>query len=177
MNKKKRNKFSIADKKEAVLKVLEEGLSYKTVANLLSTSHRLVSLWVASYKLHGNLGLSQRNNIHYSGDFKYSIIKDIEDNHLSLYQTSAKYNINPSVISKWKRGYEEFGISYLYTRKTRGRPPKMKEKKPIPRKKKVSLDPQHDLLAENLRLRIENAYLKKLHALTQKANEQKPSKS
>jgi len=175
MNKKKRNNFSIEDKERAVHLVLKAGHSYNSVAILLSTSDRLVSLWVESYKLHGLSGLSKRSKIRYTGDFKYGLIKQMKDNHLSLHQISAKYNISPSVLSQWRRQYESFGKSVLYEEKPLGRPPKMKNQKDKPPKKNRS-DPYQELLEENLRLRIENEYLKKLQALTQKDKERKPFK-
>ena len=177
MNKKKRNKFSIADREHAVLLVLNEGHSYCSVARMLSTSDRLVSRWVSSYKLHGVSGLSLKNHMCYSGDFKLSLIKDMLANHLSLHQTSAKYHITDTLILKWKKDYEEFGVSALYEEKPRGRPPKMKKQKSPTQKQKAPSDSYQELLDENLRLRIENEYLKKLQALTQKDKGRKPSRS
>jgi len=168
MENKQRNKFSISDKERAVKFVLEGGLSYQGVAKLLSTSHRLISLWVASYRLHELLGLSKHNKIHYTGDFKYGLISQMKDNHLSLYQVSAQYNISPSILSQWRRQYEEFGKSVLYQEKPQGRPLKMKHQKNKVPTEKVPSGPYQELLEENLRLRIENEYLKKLQALTQK---------
>lgn len=177
MYKKKRNKFSIADRERAVLLVLKEGHSYCSVARILSTSDRLVSRWVNSYKLYGISGLSLKNHMRYSGDFKLSLIKDMLANHLSLHQASAKYHISDGLISGWRRQYEQFGAAVLYEEKPRGRPPKMKDKKPTSKKQKTPSDPYQELLDENLRLRIENEYLKKLQALTQKKKGHKPSRS
>ena len=44
------------------------------------------------------------------------------------------------------------------------------------RKKKLSKDVEEDLIAEVQRLRMENAYLKKLQALVQKRTKPKQSK-
>lgn len=177
MYKKKRNKFSIAERERAILLVLKEGHSYCSVARILSTSHTLISRWVCSYKQHGLSGLSLKNHMRYNGDFKLSLVKDMLVNHLSLSQASAKYHITDTLILKWKKEYEKYGVSALYEVKPRGRPPKMKEKKPTSKKQKIPSDPYQELLEENLRLRIENEYLKKLQALTQKDKERKPSRS
>lgn len=177
MYKKKRNKFSIADRQRAVLLVLKEGHSYCSVARMLSTSDTLISRWVSSYKQHGISGLSLKNHMRYSGDFKICLVKDMLVNHLSLSQASVKYRITDTLILKWKQDYEAFGVSALYEEKPRGRPPKMKEKKPTSQKQKPPSDPYQELQDENLRLRIENEYLKKLQALTQKDKERKLSKS
>lgn len=177
MYKKKRNKFSIADRERAVLLVLKEGHSYKSVSRILSTSDTLISRWVSSYKLYGVGGLSLKNDMRYNGDFKLSIVQDMLANHLSLSQVSAKYHITDTLILKWKKDYEKLGVSDLYEIKPRGRPPKMKDKNPTSLKQKTPSDPYQELLDENLRLRIENEYLKKLHALTLKKKDHKPSKS
>lgn len=177
MKKKKRNKFSIADRERAVQLVLKEGYSYCSVARILSTSDTLISRWVSAYKQHGLSGLCLRNHIHYDGDFKLSILKDMTENHLSLHQASTKYQITQSVLSKWRCRYLEFGISALYEEKPRGRPPKMKSPKKTPAKEKAPSEAYQELLDENLRLRIENAYLKKLQTLTQKNSGRKSSKS
>ena len=55
----------------------------------------------------------------------------------------------------------------------RGRKKNMSSK---PRKKKLSKEIEEDLIAENQRLRMENAYLKKLQALVQKRTKPKQSK-
>lgn len=137
MYKKKRNKFSIADRERAVLLVLKAGHSYCSVARMLSTSDRLVSRWVSSYKLHGVSGLSLRNHMRYSGDFKLSLIQDMLANHLSLHQASAKYHLNNSQISRWRRQYEQFGASSLFEEKPLGRPPKMKKRKTTSSKQNI----------------------------------------
>ena len=45
-----------------------------------------------------------------------------------------------------------------------------------PRKKKLSKEVEEDLIAENQRLRMENAYLKKLQALVQERTKPKHPK-
>lgn len=177
MEKKKRNKFSIEDRERAVLLVLEEGHSCCSVARMFSTADRLIGRWVSCYKQYGVAGLSLKNHMRYSGDFKLSLLQEMSLNHLSLQQASIKYHVNDSVILGWKRKYEQFGTPSLYEKKPRGRPPKMKEQKNKSREKNVPSDPYQELVEENLRLRIENEYLKKLQALTQKKKGRKPSRS
>lgn len=96
----------------------------------------------------------------YSGDFKLSLVKYLLINYLSLSQASTKYHITDTLILKWKKEYEKYGVSALYEVKPRGRPAKMKEKKPTSKNQKTPSDPYQELLDENLRLRIENEYLK-----------------
>ena len=171
MRKKKRNKFSIADREQAVQQVLKEGRSYHSVAHDLQTCHKSVSRWVNAYKLHGKDGLSLKNKIRYTGDFKLQIIEEMLKTGLSLDQVSAKYLITPSLISKWRRDFQRYGASRLFKASLRGRPPKMNEKS---ENKQIGTISEYDkLLKENERLRAENDYLKKLRALVQKKEAQK----
>jgi transposase len=180
MVKEKRNKFSIADRERAALLVIEKGESYCSVARQLQTSHRLVSLWVNAYKLHGINGLSLKNNGCHRGTFKLRLIQEMLERGLSLSQVSAQYRITISALSEWRRLYEQHGASALLEEKPRGRPPKMKKTSP-----KTQGDPTayEKLLKENERLRIENDYLKKVRALIQKketpkgGGKPKPSRS
>ncbi|MDR2970623.1 MAG: helix-turn-helix domain-containing protein [Bacteroidales bacterium] len=181
MGKARRNKFSIDDREQAVLQVLEGGSSYGSVSRRLDTSERLISRWVSCYKEYGRYGLSLKNGIRYCGDYKLAILEDMQKNHLSLHQISVKYHISQSLVSRWRRLYNEIGISALYAKKPRGRPPKMKQDNNIS-KGNTPLDSYQALLAENQRLRLENDYLKKLQVLIREKcfrneNGHKPSKS
>lgn len=171
MQKKKRNKFSVTDREEAVQKILKGLDSCRGVARSLNTSPSLVNRWVSAYKLHGKKGLSLRNTIRYTGDFKHQLIREMLDQKLSLHQISAKYLITHSLISKWRREYEQYGASILFKTQPRGRPPKMKKKSE--NKQVGPISEYEKLLKENERLRAENDYLKKLRALIQKNEAQK----
>jgi len=165
MVKERRNKFSIADRERAALLVIEKGESYCSVARQLQTSHRLICLWVNAYKLHGIKGLSLKNNGSHSGAFKLRRIQEMQESGLSLTQASAQYCITISALWGWRRLYEQHGALALLEEKPRGRPPKMKKSSP---KTQENLTDYEKLLRENERLRIENDYLKKVHALIQK---------
>lgn len=105
----------------------------------------------------------------YSPEFKLSVIMDMRKNRLSYSETMRKYfphlgERNFRFLKQWERKYLEEGYEGLMkenrgratsTGKRRGRPPKLD--------KQV----EEDLIAENQRLRMENEYLKKLHALVQ----------
>jgi transposase len=167
---KKRNKFCLADRERAVEMVLGQGKSYCSVARQLQTSDRLVSRWVNAFRLHGIEGLSLKNNGSYSGALKLRLIREMQENALSLHQMSAQYLITPSALSGWRRLYEQHGASALLAEKPRGRPPKMKKSSP---KTEENPTDYEKLLKENERLRIENDYLKKVRALIQKKEIQK----
>jgi len=97
----------------------------------------------------------------------------MHDNHLSCQEASHHFNLGcVSVVSKWERIYYEEGPQALYEER-RGRNKNMSSK---PRKKKILKENEEDLIEEVQRLRMENAYLKKLQALVQERTKPKQSK-
>jgi len=94
----------------------------------------------------------------FSGKFKQTVVEDIRKNRLSYTEAMKKYGIGGKMsIQRWERIYLEEGPEGLCIerrgRGSRGRPPKLD--KPV----------EKDLIGEVQRLRAENDYLKKLHAL------------
>ena len=103
----------------------------------------------------------------YSAELKISAILDMREHKLGYNETVRKYKIGGSsmggareVLKTWERIYLEEGAEGLMKERRgkscgskKGRPPKLDKKT------------EEDLIAENQRLRMENAYLKKLSAL------------
>ena len=167
------SKFSYEEKLEAVLRVVENGMSAQTSAKILGTTKVIVQRWVARYQQFGPEGLLLKHGS-YDGAFKVSVIEYMHDNHLSLFQTAVKFGIpTDATVGKWERIYYEEGPQGLY-RDTRGRKSKMSSDKP--RKKKLNKETEEDLIAEVQRLRMENEYLKKLNALVQERIERENPK-
>jgi len=82
----------------------------------------------------------------------------MHENKLTQKETAIKFGVGGSkVIGKWERRYLENGISGLED-KNKGRKPRVQKPKPP----KTRLE---ELEEENLNLRIEIDYLKKLDAL------------
>lgn len=156
------SKYSYEEKLEAVLRVIEDGMSVKESAHILGTNIAPVQRWVARYRQFGPEGLLLKHGT-YDGAFKVSVVEYMHDNHLSLFQTAVKFGIpQDHTVGKWERIYYEEGPQALFE-KRRGRPRKMSSKK-----NKKNVNENEDLLEEVQRLRMENEYLKKLNALVQK---------
>jgi transposase len=157
---------------EAVLK--GEG-SVNSVSKENGTNESELRLWLKFFDAYGEPGLKSRANRHYDASFKLTVLKTIEEEHLSLREACARFNVaSESVIIKWRKAYEPEGHSGLIS-KPKGRPPNMKL--PIKRKAKAPSRPLtrvEELLKENEYLRAENELLKKLQALAQTNKKQKP---
>lgn len=100
------------------------------------------------------------SNKKYTAEFKQQAVEDMRNNNLSQAETARKYEVARYQIQQWERIYLSEGVEgFKIERRGRGsmgRPPKMDKQK------------EEDLIAENQRLRAENAYLKNLQALVLK---------
>ena len=164
--------YSIEFKLKVVKYCLKNYHSYgKTAKHFNIKDKRSVSTWVKKYQEHGIQGL-EKNKEKYNGKFKQDVVEYMHNNHLSLRQTAIKFNLgHHSVVNKWEHIYYEKGPQALYEENCGKR--KMSSKI---QKNKVEKKSEEDLLAENQRLRMENAYLKKLQALVQERTKPKQSK-
>ena len=167
-------KYSVEFKLEVVKYYLEKNCGYVNTANHFGNiSDVAVLKWVRKYKEHGEKGFYKNKKSSYSGEFKHNVIEYMHKNHLSCTETAIHFNLgNNYIVSKWERIYYEEGPQALYEER-RGRKKNMSSK---PRKKKLSKEIEEDLIAENQRLRMENAYLKKLQALVQERTQPKQEK-
>ena len=84
--------------------------------------------WIRKYKEHGTEGLIKQQKSSYSGEFKQNVVEYMHNNHLSLFETSVKFNIgNHSLVGKWERIYYEKGPQGLYIEQ-RGKSRNMKRR-------------------------------------------------
>lgn len=128
--------------------------------------------WIRKYKEHGVEGLIKQPKSSYSGEFRQNVVEYMHSNHLSATETAVHFRVQTPIVLKWERIYYEEGPQGLYEEK-RGRKKNMSSK---PRKKKLSKENEEDLIEEVQRLRMENAYLKKLQALVQERTKPKHPK-
>lgn len=159
------SKYSYEEKLEAVLRVIEKGMSYNASAKVLGTAQRQVQRWVSRYEKYGPEGLQLHNGT-YTGEFKQYVIEYMHREHLSANQTAVIFKMPAETqILNWERIYYEEGPEALYIDR-RGRKAKM-PKETSPNKKQLRPEVEEDLIKEVQRLRMENEYLKKLNALVQ----------
>ncbi|SMK09918.1 ISEnfa3, transposase [Enterococcus faecium] len=150
----------------AIVKESRNSYGYRRVTLALKMkgykiNRTLVRHWVRIYNYHGWEGLVGGGKS-YTTKFKLDVIEYMETNGLSIQETAKKFNIGSNrTLSKWIEQYEEGGASSLESQK-RGRKISMNSKLNIPKKLK-----DESLEEEVIRLRAENAYLKKLETLIQ----------
>ena len=167
------SKYSKEFKLEVVKYCVEKHhSSYDAAREFSIPSPTPIKQWIRKYKEHGIEGLVKQEKSSYSGEFKQNVVEYMHTNHLSATETAIHFRIEVPVGLKWERIYYEEGPQSLYQER-RGRKMNMSSK---PKKKKLSKEVEEDLIAENQRLKMENAYLKKLQALIQERTKPKQSK-
>ena len=137
------------------------------------TNRSQVQNWVHSYKKFGDEGLLRsRKNKNYSFQFKLSVVQLYLTSEVSYQELALSQGINyPSLITRWVNDFRIAGPDALRP-KEKGRKKVLNTKgnKNIPEIKEENLvdtSAEHikQLEDENLKLRIENAYLKELRRL------------
>ena len=133
------------------------------------TFHNKVRIWERIFDALGEVGLEHKKPKRNWQD-KMDMIQRVIDGE-SIQSVALSNGIQESMLSKWYKIYQEFGIDGLKLDR-RGRPPKMAKKS------KTSNEPKtkEELEKELEYLRAENEYLKKLNALVQKRKGRQPKK-
>jgi transposase len=161
-------KFSSEFREKVVYEYLNGGGGTQELANKYGIgSHQTILDWVNRYKKYGDNAFKVRSpKSDYNGNFKLEVLEWMRSNRASLPETALHFNIStPSTIWSWQRKYEEKGVEALFNR--RGRPKDMTTNDKSKQGKKQESSELERLQRENLMLRIENEYLKKLKALMQ----------
>ena len=140
--------------------------SFASAASIHGVDAATVRKWVSLYQAHGDSGLSGKYG-RYDAAFKLSVLERMWGEGLSYRQTAALFNIrNAGCLTGWEKRYHAGGIEALGPR-PRGRPMSKPPAPVMPVAASDEAKSREELLAELKHLRMENAYLKKLEALTQ----------
>ena len=170
------------EEKLAILKLVEEGQSVRSVSDKHHLGRHIVYEWLAAYKDKGVQGLipknKRKNRLSY--EEKCKIVREYQESELTLYQLSVKHNVSSSQLGIWVRLAEKNGLEALVPKK-RGPKTGMVRTKRLP---KEECEKENERLRkENERLRLEILLLKKVKALVEerearnKAIGRKPSKN
>ena len=167
-------KYSYEFKRKVVQEYLEGKGGYEDIARQNNIPDgKQVRVWVKAYSELGEEGLMRsRKNKNYSFQFKLSVVELYMTSEVSYQELALSQGINnPSLIARWVNDFRIAGPDALRPQK-KGRKKTLdnkKFKKPSKTAEATPVDPsaEHvkELEDENLKLRIENAYLKELRRL------------
>ena len=167
-------KYSYEFKQKVVQEYLNGKGSYEYISKQSNMpDKKQVRIWVNAYKELGKEGLMRsRKNKNYSFQFKLSVVELYLTSEVSYQELALSQGINnPSLVARWVNDYRIAGPDALRPKKKgRKKPLDIREfKKPSKsdEEKPVDTSAEHikELEDENLKLRIENAYLKELRRL------------
>ena len=162
---KKRKKHGYAERLK-YMHMLENGYSAKYIHKHYGINESLLSQLWTKYQYEGSSGLLKKKNIKADYAFKVKVVRDIEENHLTLAEASLKHNVSHDRIRVWRNIARTQGYDALAVTRPRGRPPKNNMGRP--RKKKPEEMTELELLQLRVKeLEAENALLKKVKALVE----------
>lgn len=163
-------KYSFDFKYKIVNEYLKGQAGYRTLSAKYGVDRKLIRIWINNFKQFGTYGLMNKKSKRiYSFEFKQYVTQLYLTSGMSYQELALQVGMtNPSTITRWVLDYKALGPIALK--------PKKKGKKRIVDKnikacviKNGNLEEQRKLLEhlkdENLRLRIENAFLKELRRL------------
>jgi transposase len=172
-------KYTEQQKLDAV-KAYESGAGgLRATAEAQGVSFDSLRVWVAQFRARGAAGVVTKKRSSYDFEFKLAVLRRMNDEGLSSRQASALFDIRRlDQVAEWSRLYADHGAEAL-------RPGWKKlqsgmNKKPIGRVDAATPgDDQRsreDLVRDLQQLRMENAYLKKAHALVRAKTRSAPKK-
>ena len=132
--------------------------------------HSVIERWVANYRKYGEEGLTRSSQQQvYTFEFKLHVVELYLTSELSYQELALQVGMtNPTQITKWVLDYRVAGPEALKPKK-KGRKRSMDKDKIVREIEKSDSDEQkaflEQLQEENLRLRIENAFLKESRRL------------
>lgn len=172
-------KYSFELKLKIVLAYQNNEGGYNYLAQKYNISQEcIVRRWVNAYKEFGDDGLKRsRNKQNYSFEFKLNVVELYLTTEVSYQELALSVGMNnPQLLCKWVNDFQIVGLDALKPKK-RGRPSRMKKPKDLKPKTKENVNSSTDYLKqleeENLKLRIENAYLKEVRRLRLEGKPQK----
>jgi len=163
-------KYNFEFKMNVVQEYLHGVGSFRFLSKKYGVSKTCIHVWVAEQERSGaKCLLKSRKRKEYSFEFKMQVVKLYLESEFSYRELAFEYGIsNPALIARWVRGYRAAGPDALKP-KYGGRRLNMDEDKIIKEIESSDDEDQKKFLKklqdENLRLRIENAFLKESRRL------------
>lgn len=170
-------RFTPYEKYEAVWRYMNEGISYRALAEEIGIDNSVLRYWVKLYEFHGD-GAFTYPYTNYSRAFKLRVIQYIQETDTSVREASARFRVPDfSMVRRWKKKWDTGGIHALEP-SGKGHVQMASHEKKNTNEKSQEKDTVKAMQEELEYLRMENAYLKKLKALVQEKeaslNKKKP---
>lgn len=162
-----------------VVRLYSRGFSCVAISSLTGISESYVQTLIRAYLCGGLDSVRLKRGHHYSQEFKLSIILEIENKGLSLFDASVAHHVGLTSVYNWLRQYHSFGrlgflqLQSLHRKRDESTSEEMSKKIPIPASGSISRERELELELEKARAEI--AYFKKLRALVLE-EEKLPSK-
>lgn len=155
-------KFSPQDKFSAVYRCIHGKESHASIAASIGATKAMIGVWVMQYEQNGGEAF-KKSYTRYTAAFKLDVLHFMNTHGTSPNETAAIFQIpSPGLIRKWRIQFQSCGKDALIP-KEKGRPTMKQESKNV-----APVEGSVEALQQELeRLRMENAYLKKLNALVQ----------
>jgi transposase len=171
-------KYSEKQKLKAVEAYLSGDRGLRVTAELHQVGFDSLRVWVAAYRAHGRGGLEAKARQGYDLQFKLQVLSRVRDEGLSYREAAAMFNIRRfDVIGMWERAYRAGGLAALKSSR-QAEKSGMSQTTNEPEASEAGRDAElsrQELLQELQRLRMENAYLKKLEALVRDQSRSAPN--
>ncbi|PEJ90965.1 IS3 family transposase [Bacillus toyonensis] len=162
-------KFTAEEKLAAVQSYLEGVGGYDAVGASMGAAASTIRTWVIQYK-HNGVEAFIKSYASYSAQFKLDVLNYMNEQGTSSDEAAAIFNISSSgLIRKWRKQFASQGTDALLSKKE-GRLNMMKKTKKSTTPMKESIE---ELQIEVERLRMENAYFKKVECLSSKQDKVK----
>lgn len=147
----------------------KQGMTISALSQIYGIHKSGIEYLIRLIDEHGFDVLRVNKNRYYSNELKEQIINDVLQEKNSIHTTAVKYGLSSyGMLHTWIKKYSENG--YTNVSKKKGRPPSMTKKSSV-KKKLTDKEKLKVLEEENLYLRAENAYLKKLKVVVEQRKE------
>lgn len=159
-------KFNSEQKINAVIRYQDGNESIYDIAKSFGANYEVVRMWIKQFESHG-IHAFKKGYTSYSMEYKLDVLNYMNENGTSPNETAVIFNISsPALIRKWRTQLRTQGIDALASKK-KGRLSMTKKNQKSIQNQTSAEGSVEELKAELERLRMENAYLKKLNALVQ----------
>ncbi|HDR4905863.1 TPA: IS3 family transposase [Bacillus cereus] len=160
-------KFNSEQKINAVIRYQNGNESIWDIAKSFGANYEVVRMWVKQFESHG-IHAFKKGYTSYSMEYKLDVLNYMNENGTSPNETAVIFNISsPALIRKWRTQLRTKGIDALASKK-KGRLSMTKKNPKSIQNQTPAEGSVEELQAELERLRMENAYFKKVECLSSK---------